>query len=266
MYNWFAQRANPYQPGAYESFGKAMRSWQWDVHNWARQEFTSAFTQGGFVSTAFAPSRKEMLKGIFRRGVKAGSPEHIRRLRAIGEVLPGARPEISKTIDKLSSTGARRSFGSKLMRSLGPVATLGFAAYSIFTEQGTVSDKIGAGAGSLAGGAGWAIGSKVGMGVGGAVGSVVPVVGYAIGAAAGFLIGGALGFSGVDTAIREVVGIPQRLVEREKRRRRLDWGVPNPAFYTRQAATMRQVSLQAMNRGYNTSRSALGQEGMFFHQ
>jgi hypothetical protein len=207
-----------------------------------------------------------MLKGIFRRKVRAGSPEHMRRLRALAANVPGARPGVNKAIEKMTKTGAKRSVGGMLMKAAGPAATVGFAAHAAFTEEGTASDKVGAGLGMLAGGAGWMVGSKVGAGVGAAVGSVVPVVGTAVGAAAGYLVGGMLGFTGVDAAVREVAGIPQRLVDREKSRRRLNWGTPNPAFYTRQASTMRQLSLQAMNRGHMTSRSALGQEGMFFHQ
>lgn len=262
MYSWFAQQSNPYQKGAYTGYSATMRSWQWDAHAWARQAFASNFTQSGFSSVAFASSRKDMLRGMFRHKVKAGSPEHVRRLHHLAARVPGAAPDVRKALGKLSQpTGKFSKFG----KALGPLAMVGFAAQAAYSEQGPASAKVGAAIGMTAGMVGWEAGATAGTSLGAAAGSFLGPLGTLVGAAAGYLVGGLAGFAAVDEASKFAASIPQRLVDRERTRRRLNWATPNPAFYTQQAATMRQASLQAMNRGLMTSRSAMGQEAVFVH-
>jgi len=258
MASWFAQRTNPHQP-------LTMKGWQWDAHAWARQTFASNFAQGGFTSVAFAPSRKEMFMGMFRRTVQPGTQTHTRRLHML-DTMPGDTSGAKKAIEAAGGRNIVQK-GVSFKRFLGgPALALGFSAYTGATMQGSTAQRLGAAAGQITGLAGWEVGSKVGTSLGAVAGSVLGPVGTVVGAGVGYLAGGLAGFEAIDWVTRQGFGAADRLVDRARDRRKMSWGNPNPAFYTRQAATMRQVSLQAMNRGMMTARSALGHEGVFLHQ
>lgn len=252
--SWFAQQVNPHQGNTFKSFGTFVESTRWDTASWARQQFAGSYAQGGFTATAFAPSRKEALKSVFRGKVKAGSAEHIRRLEKIQRLHPNSEG-VAKALEKAKGGITKGGIAGRL---LGPAVAIGYGAYSVATTEGT-AQKAEAGLGYAAGTIGWVAGAKVGAAAGAAVAGP-------LGAAVGALAGGMVGWTGAEEGVKAVASIPRRLAEREREKRQLSWGVPNAAFYTRQASTMRQVSLQAMNRGMTTARSALGQEAMFLHK
>lgn len=261
--NWFAQQVNPHDKDFFKSFGTAMAGMQWDVSSWARQQFASSYARGGFTATAFAPSRKEALKSILRRPVKSGSQEHIRRLEKIQQLHPENKG-VEKALGK--ARAAKITKGGVASKAFGPALGIGFAAHTMISTEGGVAEKAEAGIGFAAGTLGWIPGAKIGAGVGAAVGTFAGPLGTIVGAGVGALAGGMLGWTGAEEGVKFAASVPRRLVEREREKRQMGWGTPNAAFYTRQAATMRQVSLQAMNRGMTTARSAMGREAMFLHK
>jgi len=258
---WFARTMNP-SPG---TFRGAM---EWGAHQFGRELFAANFTQGGFSSIAFASSRKEALRNMLRPKVRFGGKEHIRRLESLYEasgkdpmVLRGLKKAQKAKVSKLGKFGGFAKIG-------GPLAGAAIFAVPAMMEEGSGVEKTERGLAAIVSGTvGWHAGASAGAVAGAALGgTILPGIGHALGAVVGYLGGGMLGFEATDAGAREAFSVPRRLVERERKRRKMDWGTPNPAFYTRQAATMRQVSLQAMNRGMMTSRSALGQEGLWLHQ
>jgi hypothetical protein len=256
--NWFD--TNPY--GANPSWRQGAA---WKAHTFGRQQFASSFARQGFASTVFAPTPKEAFLSPFRKTHKYGSPEHISGLKRIA----AAYPENSGVMESLKKASASAGAGTKtglLSRVAGAGLMTAFIAMPAFTTPGSPKEKARAVAGGAAGFAGWEIGSKVGMGAGAAIGSLIPVVGTAIGAGVGYLAGGLLGAIGADEGFRSLSRIPDRMVERERSRRGLNWVNNQTAFMTQGAHTMRQQSLQAMNRGLMNSRSILGREGVMLQK
>jgi len=253
---WFD--ANPHGPNA-GIRGDLM----WEIHEGARGMFPSSFARGGtFATTAFAPTASEAFKSPWRKSIKHGSPQHIENLRRMQRADPG-NERITNQIKKAETKSAKFALGGRVARfGLG----LGMVGIPAFATPGGIQEKGKAVAASLVGQVGWELGSKAGMGIGAALGSVIPGLGTAIGAGVGFLAGGFLGAYGAEEAAYGVMGVSDRMVERERSRRRLNWKGDTTAFMTRSAHTMRQQSLQAMNRGQMTARSMLGREGVMLHQ
>jgi hypothetical protein len=74
---------------------------------------------------------------------------------------------------------------------------------------------------------------------------------------------------GVSSAGYAAYGFANRLVDNERRRRGIEWNGwagQTQVFNTQKAATMRQRSLEAMNRGMMNARSAMGREASFMHR
>jgi len=228
----------------------------WDLHQFAKSSFPSAMARGGgFASSMFAPTTREAIKAPWRRKVGFGSPEHLSNLRRMQKVDPhnlnirNAIAKASKGPGKVSAlrSAARVGVGAAL---IGLPAVL---------TPGSGQEKARAATGGLVGQVGWEIGSRVGMSIGSAI---LPGVGTAIGAIAG----GLMGAISSDEGFQALSRIPDRMVERERSKRNLNWTNDMSAFQTRKASTMRQQSLQAMNRGQMSSRSMLGREGVMLHQ
>ena len=173
---------------------------------------------------------------------------------------PGVKKAIAAT-----EKGAARGVGRALF---GGALGAAMVALPAFTEDGPIEERARAVTKGLGGWAGMAIGAKAGIGMGALIGSFVPipVVGTAVGAAIGALAGGIGGAFAGEAATDALTRIPDRMVERERSRRGLDWGQHTAAFQTQRAHTMRQQSLSLMNRGAMSSRSLLGQEAMYVHR
>jgi hypothetical protein len=236
-------------------------SLRWDSHVWARQTFAKSFASGGFTATAFAPSAKEALVSPWRSKARPGSARYIENL----EKLQKMYPKDTRIQDAVSK--ARKAPPPKSGLRFGGAALMGaMLILPAFLTEGSGKEKaraVTSGAGMFAG---WEVGSKAGMGIGAAVGSIVPGIGSAIGAAVGYLGGGLIGGFAGEELTDTLTRIPDRMVEKERSRRNLDWGGHTAAFQTRRAHTMRQQSLAAMNRGQMSARSLLGQEATFVHR
>jgi len=166
-------------------------------------------------------------------------------------------------IEKAEKGVSKFSIGKSM---LGFGIGAAFTALPAFTTPGGIPEKAKAVGGGLAGVAGWELGSKAGMALGAAMGSVVPGLGTAIGAAVGYIGGGILGAVGAEQAFNALADIPDNMVKSVRDKRKLNWVGDQTAFMTQSAHTMRQQSLQAMNRGMTTARSMLGREGAMIHQ
>lgn len=258
MTSWFAQNPNP-NPTLFESA-------KWDTHVWGRQQFHRSFANSGVASVVFAHSKKDMLANPWRRSFRENDPRYIERLRRLEAVTtdPTARKSIQESIKKASSGKA-----SVLSRVGGGVLGVGLTGYMVAApalDQNKPQEMARAMTKGIVAQGGFVVGSKVGMGVGAVVGSYIPVVGTAIGAAAGWLVGGIIGSVAGENATDALTRIPDRMVDAERSRRKLEWGNNINAFQTNRAATMRQQSLMAMNRGQMSARSLMGQEATFVHK
>jgi len=251
--NWFEQ--SPVQnPGFFQKTN-------WALHTFGRQQFAKSFASGGVASTIFAPTRKEMILSPWRSRVPIGSDQYVRNLRKL-QALHKNDGGIKKALASVEKGSARGIGGSLLGLGLGAA----FVAMPAFTTPGDISEKMRAVTAGIGSFGGFAVGSKVGMGIGAAVGSFIPVVGTAIGAGVGWLAGGLLGGAAGESLTDALTRIPDRMVANERKRRRSDWGMHTAAFQTQRAHTMRQQSLQMMNRGMMSARSLMGREAVFVHR
>ncbi len=259
MPDWFAN--NPNQNASF------FQGVAWDAHVWGRATFAKSYARGGFAATVFAPNRKEMLLSPWRFKHEEGSASYVNRLRKLESVTkdPWAKKGIQKAladVEKGKSKTLLRGGSGLLGAGLGAA----FIAAPAIMTNGPAEERARAATKGVGSSIGWWAGAKVGMGIGAAVGSYVPVVGTAIGAAVGWIAGGIAG-SGAGEAIADATTrIPDRMVERERSRRKLDWGNNTAAFQTQRAATMRQQSLGLMNRGQMSARSLMGREATFIHR
>jgi hypothetical protein len=245
---------------------------------WGRQTFASNFARGGMSSVIFGQTAKERFKRGMGRPLKYGSSQHISNLEKIQAQHPKDL-NIKKAMQKAKSGKSIMKLGGRLA---GGALSVGFAAMPLFTTPGGISEKARAVGGGIAGMVGIAVGAKVGMATGAAiggaigatVGSIVPgvgtaiggIIGAGIGTAVGWVAGGFVGSELFEGAYHAALAIPDRMVDRERARRNLNWKNDTAAFTTQSAHTMRQQSLQAMNRGMMSSRSMLGREGVMLHQ
>lgn len=269
--DWFA--SNPNQNATF------LQRSIWNAHVWGRQQFAKSYARGGIASIIFAPTRKEMLRSPWRKKYMEGSSGYMARLEKLQELHPND-PGIMKAIAAGKNVKPRR---------LGGVMTAGSAALGAYymlepalTTKGDAVDKARAVGKGAAGYVGWEVGAAVGLkagagigaSIGATIGSVIPIIGTTVGATVGAGIGIVVGFgggglagSGISEKIYDTfLAIPDRMVDRERARRGLNWGQHTAAFQTQRAHTMRQQSLALMNRGAMSSRSLMGQEAMFIHR
>jgi hypothetical protein len=251
--NW--HDTNPH--GANASFTQRVN---FRVHTMARSAFASSFARGGGLApTMFAPSVKEAFLTPWRTKHKIGSDAHIRNLEQMLARDPDSEG-LKKAIKKASSGFSKLG----MLGRIGGAGLMGaFIALPAFITPGSGAEKARAVVGGLAG---WTLGAKAGMGLGAAIGSIVPGVGTAIGAVVGGLAGGIAGAIGFYEGFQALSRIPDRMVDRERARRKLDWVGDKRAFQTQRASTMRQQSMEMMNRGMMSARSMLGREGVMLHQ
>ena len=236
---------------------------RWNAHVWGRQTFAKSFASGGFAATAFARNRREMITSPWRAKAPVGSYQYLQNLRDLQRVSFSHNPRnVNKAIRDVTK-GKPKPMASGL---LGLGVTAGIIGVMGATAQGGIHEKARAATAAIGGEIGWFAGAKAGMGIGAAVGSFLPVVGTAVGAAVGYIGGGLLGYAAGSEATDFLTRLPDRLVDKERSRRGLEWGNNIAAFQTRKAHTMRQQSLAAMNRGQMSARSLLGQEAVFVHR
>jgi hypothetical protein len=199
----------------------------------------------------------------FKRSHSVGSRGHIENLERLAQMHPGDK-DISKALNS-----AKSSSGISLKGAAARIGGFGlgaaFTMAPLFTTPGGLDDKLRAVAGSGASAVGWAAGAKLGAASGAALGSVIPGLGTAVGAVTGTVLGGLAGAIGAEQIVSFGFQQMDRLVEGERAKRHLNWVNESAAFRTRKSATMRQQSLQAMNRGMMASRSVLGREASFMH-
>ncbi len=226
-----------------------------EVHKWGQRTFASNYARGGFAATAFAPTSSAALASPWRKTHRYGSPEHMRNLSKIQNMHPQDL-NIRDSIEKASKSAGKASLASKF---LGAGMAGAFIALPAFTTPGGPAAKGKAMVAGAAEFAGWEIGSRLGLGIGAAIGGP-------IGAAIGWIGGGLLGSMGFGSGTHALLDIPDKMVDKERAKRTLNWVGDTSAFSTRGAATMRQQSLQSMNRGMMSARSMLGREGVMLHQ
>lgn len=233
------------------------------AETWGKQNFASSFARGGVTSTIFAPTPAEAFKRGMSRTHKFGSSQHIANLNNLQAEFPQNKG-IQRALEKATVGKSKMKIASRIG---GAALGVGFAAMPFFTTPGGVPEKTKAAAGGLASMAGFAVGSKIGMATGAAIGTaILPGIGTAIGAGIGWLAGGISGGMLAEEGLYGATGIADRMVDRERARRKLNWRGDTTAFMTQSAHTMRQQSLQAMNRGMMNARSMLGREGVMLHQ
>jgi len=236
---------------------------QWSAHKFGRQHFPSSFARNGFASVAFAATPGDALAAPWRRKHRYGSAKHVSNLRQI----QAAHPNSAKINKAMAAAGKKTSIGAMAGKAVGGTVLAGaFAVIPMFTTQGTLYDKTKATIGELGFHGGGLVGAKIGMGFGAAVGSAVPFVGTAIGAAVGAVVGYVAGGMATQLGITKAFSMADAAVDRERNKRQMNWVGNQTAFMTQGAHTMRQQSLQAMNRGMMSARSMLGREGMMLHQ
>ena len=235
--------------------------------NWAQGRWGGNYARGGISSAVFAPSRADMVKAAFRPEATQNSWSHIRRMNKVRQGLVDSGRSV-KRIDKLIEAAKNGKVGpGRISRLIGGKIGAGFIGYSVISEEGNILKKGRAGATATASTIGFTVGMKVGAGLGAAAGSLIlPGIGTAAGAVVGGVVGGLAGAIGAEKVVGAAWDVVTAPIERERKRRKLNWVNDNSAFMTQGAHTMRQQSLNAMNRGMTSARSMLGQEGMMFHQ
>jgi hypothetical protein len=253
---WF--NSNP--PGQDATFTTKMN---WRAHEWGKSTFPGSFAKGGgFTATAFAPTGKEAFSSAWRRPLESGSQQHIANLRR----MQAADPKNGRITNALKKAEAGPGRMGTLGTIGGGVIRAGFVALPAFLTPGSGYEKgmaVGRGMASVVG---WDVGMKAGMATGAAIGSAVPLIGTAIGAGVGAIAGAFAGSVIGENVFDAVSSIPTGMVDETRKRRGLNWAGDTSAFNTQKAHTMRQQSLQAMNRGMMNARSMLGREAMMIHQ
>ena len=239
---------------------------QVDFNAWGRAQYMNNYAQGGIASHMFPHQdikARHGLRGALGMKTPVGSRAYKANLQSI--IKHGSKEEVAAATKLLGKKSS--SIVSKLGRAaLGGAMGAAFLALPALTTEGSIGDKGKAVAGGAANWAGSVAGMKAGIVGGAAIGSFVPVIGTAVGALAGGIAGFWYGGQGAEHLMGMGIDTFDRIAERGKRSRTSNWIGDMSAFQTQKAATMRQASLQMMNNGLMTARSALGNEGVMFHQ
>lgn len=230
---------------------------------WGRSLFANNYAEGGIASYMFPMEGYKARRGILGGKNLAGSGRYMENLRA----MAGSGGSNARAADKLLKTHAGGIKGAGGRVAGGALFGAAFLALPAITTEGGPGEKIRATMGGAAGWAGWEVGGKAGAIMGSSIGSAIGPIGVGVGALAGYAAGAFAGsaagqFLGEATygALDSIASVGRR------RRKQSNWVGDMSAFRTQKAATMRQMSLQLMNSGMMTARSALGSEGVMLHQ
>lgn len=246
-------------PYGWQTSQGQMGNLAWDAHRWGRQQFAGSFSRGGWSSVLFAPTQQDAFNAWRFKTLKEGSTQHISNL----EHMLAQNPGDEKLTKLLKKARKPHKLGGMFGRTVGAA----FVALPMFTTPGGLKEKTKATISGAAGYGGMLVGAKAGGLAGAAVGSaILPGLGTLVGGGIGALVGTLTGGIAAEEAASGLLNIPDTIVERERKRRNLNWVGDMSAFNTPRAATMRQMSLQAMNRGLTTARSALGREAIMLHR
>jgi len=245
-----------------------LQEFRWNMHTWGREAFASNFARGGVTSAFFAATPGEAWSAAWRPALEYGSSEHISNLRRIQKTNPN-NLNIADTIKKAELAGktGKGMFKGMVGKMGGPALNAAFVAYEAYNTPGGATEKSRAAATAGVSFVGFGVGMKVGfasgvtagVAIGGPVGGVI---GGVVGGLGGGIVGGLLAEKGMGG----IFSATDNMVERERARRTLDWRRDQSAFNTQKAYTMRQQSLQMMNRGMMNARSILGREAVMLHQ
>jgi hypothetical protein len=236
--------------------------------SYAERGWAYKWTRSNVAETVMAHVPGNSLRSL------PGTARHGRNLQELAEVMVTRYGnDVPKSIEtKFNAAEARhiknmkspvlRGAGRGFVKGLLPAAFVGYDVYSAVNSQGSAGDRSFATGTALASNLGAWGGAKAGALIGAAVGGP-------IGGAVGFLAGGLAGYTGVSTVAYKGYDFANRLVENERRRRGVEWsewGGQTQVFNTQRSATMRQRSLEAMNRGMMNARSLMGREAGFMHR
>jgi hypothetical protein len=259
--DWFDK--NPY--GNNPSW---IQSARWDINRFGRQQFVSNYARNGLSAMLFAPTPGSAFKAAWGKTHQAGSLTHMRNLRQLANRYPD-NPNIINALQKVEesemmSLGTKKSVFGKVGNVIGKglshsIFSAGFYGYTFATTPGSLAEKSKATVSEVVGMQAF----RVGMAAGAAVGTaILPGIGTVVGG----LVGGFGAQIAASSATQFVFNTTDRMIQKERDRRNLNWAGDTSAFNTEAAYTMRQRSLSAMNRGMSTARSALGREAIMVHQ
>jgi len=251
--------------GGFQAIDAIGRMAQEGASTWGKTHYTSNYAKGGFSSVVFAPNRKEMLSSMFKFQTRANSPEHIRAMEKIAMERGAFKGPTKRMASILKAKEGRLGPGLG-GRTFGGVLGGAYIGYAALSANGGAVKKIRGGVSATAETVGFAAGSNVGLALGAAAGSFAGPLGSVVGGALGMIGGGVLGAMGFNMASEQMMDVLEGPAKREQRKRKVNWVHDNSAFMTQNAHTMRQTSLNAMNRGMTSARSMLGREGVMFHQ
>ncbi|RLC11691.1 MAG: hypothetical protein DRI24_18435 [Deltaproteobacteria bacterium] len=250
----------------FQAINAVGRAAQEGSSTWARSKYTANYARGGFSSVVFAPNRKEMLSSMFRSQLRENSPEHIRAMEKLAMERNVSKGAVTKRMGNILEAKKGKLGAGLGKRVFGGVLGGAYIGYAALSANGGAVKKIRGGVSATAETVGFAAGGKAGLALGAAAGSFAGPLGSVVGGALGMIGGGLLGAAGFNMASEQMMDVLEGPAKREQRRRKVNWVHDNSAFMTQNAHTMRQTSLNAMNRGMTSARSMLGREGVMFHQ
>lgn len=252
--------------GFFQETATAVTASNYAIGGWGRSVFANNFAEGGLASYMFPMKDYQVKRGFLGMKAAPGSKAYNQNLQALIDRGSKAEAEAAKKL--MAKYAGKSSLGWRMSRGLkgGAIGAALIVGFALMAEGGA-GEKVKAGMGGVGAAAGWAVGAKAGAAIGAAIGSYIPVVGTAVGALAGAVVGAFAGSALGQTIGEATWGFLDSIAERGKKvRRTSNWIGDLGTFRTQKAATMRQASLMMMNNGMMTARSALGSEGIMFHQ
>jgi hypothetical protein len=249
--------------------------------NYLIQNHPESYASRGWAFTGAQPNRGRAMASMFFRTASPGSSRYAANLedaymdvaRRHGGVVPPKIEEKFISAEKSHMNALSSPKRAFLLRNAGkiagPLLSVGMAGYAFASTEGGLGNKTFAAGTELGASAvGWGAG-LAGAKIGGAIGSAFGPVGTVVGGGIGLLAGALGGYTVASSAAYSAYDFADRMVENQKRKRGLEWNEwagQTQAFNTQRAVTMRQRSLEAMNRGMMNSRSLMGREAGFMHR
>jgi len=287
MPDWFERN-----PGQNTALTNSIQRMEKDFVRWGRTQFAANYARGGLSRVAFAPTRKAAVGNAFRSmandlryGPSGGEGSRMQKRNLLNmlddypDVTSQENIRVQEAYEKVSKQKGSfwkasrwektQRVGGRVLgsRIFGPALGLAFAGHAAYAaaDQGLGAAGKAFGAEVTGAVAGYG-GMYAGAAIGAAAGSVLGPVGMAAGALVGFFGGMMGGYVLGAEAFTGTVELAEGLVDSHRQKRKFNWVGSTAAFDTRRAHTMRQQSLQLMNRGMMTARSTMGREAVMLHQ